>query len=30
VLASLFATWSVRGQNPLEECLTLLQQTSLA
>jgi transposase len=30
VMASLVATWLVRGQNPLEECLKLLQQTSLA
>ena len=28
-LTSLFETWRVRGQNPFEECLTLLQQTPI-
>ena len=29
VLASLVGTWIARGQNPLEECFKLLQQTPL-
>lgn len=28
ILASLFGTWSLRGKNPLEECLALLTQAS--